>query len=216
MSWKKNCLKNCKLYAITDLKEEDPGIVKKIEGALRGGVDIIQLRSKALSDSVLLRLGKKILKLTQTHKKLFIVNDRVDLMLAMNADGVHLGQDDLPVGIARRLITNSEKIIGCSTHSLKQALEAERQGADYIGFGPIFGTPTKPHYQPIGLNDISGVVSKSKIPVFCIGGIDRNNIEQVLQAGANRIAVVRAVFSTPNPFSAAEDLKGIMEHASVN
>ncbi len=210
MSWKKECFRNFRLYAITDLKEEDPHILKKVTDALRGGIDVIQLRSKGLSDAYLLRLGRKIRKMTRKYKKLFIVNDRVDLMLAIDADGVHLGQEDLPISEARKLIGKAKKIIGRSTHSLKQAVEAECEGADYIGFGPVFATPTKPHYPTVGLKTIPKVMKQIQIPVVCIGGIDHSNIEQVVQAGARRVAVVRAIFSSSQPTLAAQTLKGFL------
>lgn len=208
MNWKKECFKNFKLYAITDLKEEDPKILDLVQRALAGGVDVIQLRSKALSDSALFRLGKKIRRLTERMKRLFIVNDRVDLMQVLDADGVHLGQTDLPVPAARHLIGNRDKWIGKSTHSLSQAIAAQKEGADYIGFGPIFGTPTKPTYPPIGLRSIRTVMKRVQIPVVCIGGIDESNVDSVIRAGAKRIAVVRAIFATEDPYQAAKELKG--------
>ena len=165
MSLKRKLLSDFKLYAITDLKGEDPEVIIKIQEALRGGVDVIQLRSKQMSDHSLIGLGKKIRQITKRMKKLFIVNDRIDLMLALNADGVHLGQDDFPIKMARSIIKDKSKIIGCSTHSLKQAGQAVQEGADYIGFGPIFETPTKPTYNPVGLNLIKTVIRKVKIPV---------------------------------------------------
>ena len=207
MNWKRKRLNDFKLYAITDLKDEDLEIMIKIKEALRGGADVIQLRSGHVSDYFLLTLGKKIRQITTQMKKLFIVNDRVDLMLALNADGVHLGQDDLPINVARKIIKDKSKFIGCSTHSLKQAMRAVKEGADYIGFGPIFETPTKPAYQPVGLDFIKKVIQKVKIPVVCIGGIDQSNTKAVVKAGANRLAVVRAIFSSPHPFHAARELK---------
>jgi thiamine-phosphate pyrophosphorylase len=251
MNSKRERLKHFRLYAITDLKEEDfvnlsfprkreskrsgfptlseknvkffpksaprvgasvkafgNDMLERIQAALRGGVDVLQLRSKTLSDRALLRLAKKLRVLTNRMKKLFIVNDRVDLMLASGADGVHLGQDDLPMTEARKLIRDRTKIIGRSTHSLSQALQAEREGADYIGFGPIFETPTKPAYPPVGLNSIREAASRIKIPVVCIGGIDASNVERVIRAGATRVAVVRAIFAASDPFQAAKELKG--------
>lgn len=210
MSWKRKLLNDFKLYAITDLKGEDPEILTKIKEALRGGVDVIQLRSKQMSDQALLALGKKIRQLTAPMKKLFIVNDRIDLMLALGADGVHLGQEDIPVKIAREMVKDKSKLIGCSTHSLKQAAAAVKEGADYIGFGPIFATPTKPDYPPVGFDLIKKVIQKSRIPVVCIGGINQSNTKAVAKAGANRIAVVRAIFSSEHPFHAARELKRMM------
>ena len=208
MNSKKRRLSNFKLYAITDLQAEDPQILKRIEGALRGGVDIVQLRSRHLSDRALFDLGKRIRVLTEQLKKLFIVNDRADLALAIDADGVHLGQEDLAIKFARKMMR--DKIIGCSTHTLKQALAAERAGADYIGFGPIFDTPTKPTYRAVGLEPIGEVVNRIQIPVVCIGGIDPSNVKKVIGVGANRIAVVRAIFSAADPYEAARSLKSEM------
>ena len=128
-------------------------------------------------------------------------------MIASDADGVHLGQDDLPIQTARKLIQRNDKFIGVSTHNVEQAAQAEKAGADYIGFGPIFTTPTKPTYNPIGLNLIKAVKQKIKIPFVCIGGIDHSNVESVIRAGAERIAAVRAIFNQPNPELAARQLK---------
>ena len=193
-----------------DLKAEDPNILLNITAALKGGVDIIQLRSKTLTDPALIRLGMNIRKATRKFKKLFIVNDRVDLMLAMDADGVHLGQHDVSIFTARKIIGNRDKIVGRSTHSMAQAIQAEREGADYIGFGPIFQTPTKPTYRPIGLSQIHEVMKCVRIPVVCVGGIDRSNVRKVMEAGAERVAVVRAIFSAKNAYQAAHELKGLI------
>ncbi|MBI1978266.1 MAG: thiamine phosphate synthase [Candidatus Omnitrophica bacterium] len=211
MNWKKERLRSARLYAITDLKTEDPLALKQISDALQGGVDIIQLRSKTLSDQALLRLGKKIRLMTHQLKKLLIVNDRPDLMLALDADGVHLGQEDLPITFVRKLIRDKNKIIGKSTHSLKQALQAQREGADYVGLGPIFGTPTKPTYSPIGVEVIRTVVKRIRIPVVCIGGIDETNARKVIKQGAERIAVVRAIFASEDAFRAAHQLRQLIE-----
>lgn len=206
MNWKKALLKNFRLYAITDLKSADSEIVAKIDQALAGGVDIVQLRSKVFSDRELFSLAVKIRKITAKRKKLFIINDRVDLMMLADADGVHLGQDDMPIHAARKIV-GKEKIIGISTHSIDQAIGAQKSGADYIGFGPLFETPTKPNYVPVGLSAVREVVRKITIPFVCIGGINETNIDQILKAGATRAAVVRAIFADPNPKEAARKLK---------
>lgn len=210
MNSKKEYLKNSRLYAVTDLKENAPQILQQVERALQGGVDIVQLRAKTLSARSLLEIGKKMRQLTRKLGKLLIVNDRVDLMLALEADGVHLGQEDIPIEAARKMIGTSGPIIGCSTHNLEQAVSAESKGADYIGFGPIFETPTKPTYRAVGLEAIPEVVKKIKIPIVFIGGIDRSNITQVVERGAKCVAVVRAVFSAPDPFENACELKGLL------
>jgi thiamine-phosphate pyrophosphorylase len=123
---------------------------------------------------------------------------------------VHLGQDDLPIAAARRLL-GAEGLIGRSTHILEQARSAQSEGADYIGFGPVFPTPTKPDYGSVGTAAIAPVMQDLRIPVVCIGGIDHSNRTTVLEAGAERVAVVRAVCAAPDPESAARDLKQILE-----
>jgi len=207
MSWRKELLKNFNLYAVTHLTAWDDTLPEKVEQALRAGVDVIQLRSKQLSDLELLKIGRIMRDLTDRYHKLFIVNDRVDLMLALDADGVHLGQDDLPTREARILMKNPDKLIGRSTHSLDQAIAAQQEGADYVGFGPIFSTPTKPTYAPIGLKQIEDVRQAIRIPFVCIGGIDHQTIEQVIKAGAERVAVVRAVFDQADVERATSQLK---------
>lgn len=210
MNLRKKLLRNFDLYAVTDLKTEDPDIFRKTQDALEGGVDVLQLRSKSLSDAVLLRIGEKLRVLTRQYERLMIVDDRPDLAEVLDADGVHLGQEDLPVQVARRIFRNPSRIVGKSTHSFDQALAAEREGADYIGFGPIYATPTKPDYVPLGLDPIREVHRRVGIPIVVIGGIDPTNVEQVLQAGARRIAVVRALWEAPDPFGAARQLKTLL------
>ncbi len=212
MNWKNRLLKNFKLYAVTDLRESDPHFLKKAEDALKGGVDILQLRSKTLKDGELIRLGLKLRAVTRKMRKLFIVNDRLDLAEILDADGVHLGQEDIPVAQARKILRGRFKIIGKSTHSLEQALEAEKEGVDYIGVGPVFSTPTKPLYEPVGIDLVSKVADSVRIPFVAIGGIDAENMEQVLEAGARRVAVVRAIWGNSNTFKAAQKLKEILNH----
>lgn len=209
MDWKEKVFKDFKLYAVTDLRSEAPDILRKIEQAYRGGTDIVQLRSKILSDAALIRLGLKIKKIAEKHRKLFFVNDRVDFALVTNADGVHLGQDDMSVRVARALaLRTGRKIwIGKSTHSLSQALEAIKEGADYIGVGPVFATPTKPHTKSVGLKFVKQAAARIRIPWVAIGGIDHGNIAAVTAAGATRVAVVRAIFAAKDPERAARELK---------
>lgn len=207
MNWRKKLLKSFSLYVITDLKRIDSDFLEKVERSLQGGVDILQLRSKVLSDSELVRVGLPLRELTLKHKKLFIVNDRVHIARAVNADGVHLGQEDAPVSVARKVLDDSSKIIGKSTHSLEQALEAQEEGVDYIGVGPVFSTPTKPGYPPVGLSLIQEVEKVIRIPFVVIGGIEADNIREVVRAGARRVAVVRAIFGQKDTFQAAKTLK---------
>lgn len=212
MNWKKSVFKNFKLYAVTDIEKEDPSVLEKVEAAYRGGADIVQLRSKNLSDKTLYQIGVGMRKIANRYRKLFFVNDRPDIAVAVEADGVHLGQDDLPIQEARRIVAQGRLFIGRSTHSLKQVLEAEKEGADYIGVGPIFKTPTKPSYKPVGLELIRQVSQKIKIPFVCIGGINQDNIESVLESGARRVAVVRAIFGATDVSSATKNLRKIIDN----
>lgn len=211
MNWKKTAFGNFKLYAITDLRAEDAEIFKKVEAAYRGGADIVQLRSKILTDGALYRVGVRFKKIAERHRKLFFLNDRPDLALAVGADGVHLGQDDLPIEGMRKILKGRDIFVGRSTHSLAQALAAVREGVDYIGVGPIFETPTKPAYPPVGTDLIRQVKRRVKIPFVCIGGIDENNLREVIEAGATRFAVVRAIFGAADVYPATANLRRIIE-----
>ncbi len=196
MRWQEKVFKGFRVYAVTDLKTSDPTILGRIEAAYRGGADIVQLRSKTCSDQELFRVGEKVRLLSRKYRRLYFVNDRLDLALATDADGLHVGQEDLPLSVIRRLMRNAGKtlFLGKSTHSLNQAIAAEKEKPDYIGVGPVFKTPTKKDYIPVGLELVEAVSRKMKIPWVAIGGIDEANIEQVLRAGARRCAFVRAIF----------------------
>ena len=213
MDWKKKFFADFCLYAVTDIKTESPDILKKIERAFCGGTDIVQLRSKVLSDGALIRLGSRVRKIARKHRKLFFINDRVDLAFAIGAVGVHLGQEDMPVRVARGLMkkAGAKLWIGKSTHSLKQALAAVSQGSDYIGVGPVFVTPTKPDAKSVGFRFVKQAAMKIRIPWVAIGGIDLGNIRDVIEAGATRVAVVRAIFAAQDPENAARKLKHQME-----
>ena len=209
MGWKEKVFKNFSLYAVTDLQSEGAEVLRKIEQAYRGGTDIVQLRSKMLSDAALIRLGLKIRKIATRQKKLFFINDRVDLALATGAEGVHLGQNDMPVCVARALARRAGRKlwIGRSTHSLSQALAAVKEGADYIGVGPVFATPTKPHAKSVGLKFVKQAAARIRIPWVAIGGIDLGNLQSARGAGATRVAVVRAIFAAKDPENAAREFK---------
>ena len=213
MDWKKKVFDDFHLYAVTDLKTESPDVLKEIEAAYRGGADIVQLRSKVLADAALIRLGLRIKRIAEKARKLFFVNDRMDLALAIGADGVHLGQEDMPVRVAHKLAYQAGRKVwvGKSTHSLKQALAAVSEGADYIGVGPVFATPTKPDMKSVGLRFVRQAAMKIRIPWVAIGGIDLGNIHDVIAAGAARVAVVRAIFAAQDPESAARKLKHQLE-----
>ena len=174
--------------------------------AIRGGADALQLRDKQAAARQLLDEAKRLLRVTRPAGIPLIINDRADVAAAAGADGVHLGQGDLPAGGARRLL-GPGALIGQSTHSLEQAIAARDELVDYIGWGPLFATPTKPDYGAIGLELIGRVTREARCPVVCIGGIDARTLDQVLEAGAACVAVVRAVCAAADPEAAARALK---------
>jgi len=201
-----------RLYVIIDRAATGTRPLAQIaHAAIRGGADVLQLRDKTASTKALLAEAAGLLRLTRAAGIPFIVNDRADIAHAVGADGVHLGQEDMPVAAARRLL-GPGRLIGKSTHTLEQARTAEDEGPDYIGVGPIFPTPTKPDYGHVGLGLITQVMQQVKVPAVCIGGIDADNLTQVLEAGAERIAVVRAVCAASSPEAAARRLKEALTH----
>jgi thiamine-phosphate pyrophosphorylase len=165
--------------------------VERVEAAIRGGVRIVQYRDKTADKARLYQTALKLRKLTRDAGALLIINDHADLAQAVEADGVHIGQDDMPIE-ALRAILPPKMIIGLSTHSRDQALDAVQRGADYIGCGPLFATPTKAHYQAVGLDLLDWVLKHVSIPVVAIGGIDLGNLHQVTALGATNVAMVRA------------------------
>ena len=181
-------------------------VIQVAAEAIAGGAQAIQLREKNWPVRQLLEVGKEIRKLTSDKKVLFIMNDRVDVAIAVDADGVHLGQDDMPFQEAKRIL-GPGKIIGLSTHSLEQAIEAQKLGADYIGVGPVYPTNSKADLSPIvGLDLVSRVSKNVTIPFVAIGGINKNNVEQVIKAGAPGIAVITAVTGAKDITGAAKEL----------
>jgi thiamine-phosphate pyrophosphorylase len=159
---------------------------------VEGGVDLIQLRGKGKSLRELAGYTAKLHEFTARSSTPLIVNDHAEIAKEVPVEGVHVGQDDDDVEVARQK-ARREIIVGKSTHSLEQALAAQREGADYIGFGPIFATPTKPDYAPIGLADIRRVHAQVSLPIFCIGGINIDNLQSVIDAGAKRVVMVSAL-----------------------
>lgn len=214
MRWNVISCADWQLYVIVDravLGTRDP--VEVASAAIRGGADVIQLRDKTGSDRRQLETARRLLPLTRAAGVPLIINDRPDLAYISDADGVHLGQDDLPIQETRRLL-GPDKLIGRSTHSLDQALAAQAEGANYIGVGPIFPTPTKPNYGSVGTELIKEVAPRIHLPFVCIGGIEPANLDQVIDAGAHCIAVVRAICATDTPESSARNLKQLLTQTS--
>lgn len=171
--------------------------------AVRGGVGAVQLREKEAGASRIIALARDVSRICREAGALFIINDRADIAAAVDADGVHLGQEDLPVEAARRILGRS-KLIGLSTRNVGQALDARARGADYIGVGPVFATPTKEGRPAAGLEFVRAVRDRVRIPFVAIGGIDLENCARVLRAGARRVAAVRALAGAPDVYRAAD------------
>jgi thiamine-phosphate pyrophosphorylase len=186
-------LSDCRLYGIVDFNyvegSDAAGTVKQM---LEGGVDLIQLRGKGKSLDELVDLAAELHQLTTKSSTPLIVNDHAEIVGRVPVEGVHVGQDDDSIEVARRK-AGRQILVGKSTHSLRQAIAAQREGADYIGFGPIFATPTKPDYAPIGLARIRQVHAEVSAPIFCIGGINIDNLQSVIDAGAKRVVMVSAL-----------------------
>ena len=186
-------LNDCRLYGVIDLGYvERRDAVRIVEQMIEGGVDLIQLRGKNKSIGELVELSKELHELTAKSATPLIVNDYAEVARSTPVEGVHVGQDDDPIEIVRQRVAR-DILVGKSTHSFEQALAAQREGADYIGFGPIFATPTKPDYPPIGLADIRRVHAEVGLPIFCIGGINIDNLQSVIGAGAKRVVMVSAL-----------------------
>ncbi len=202
------------LYVILDRAAiGDRDLLEVARQVIRGGADAIQLREKTASAHQLIDDASRLLRVTRPAHIPLLINDRVDVAVAAGADGVHVGQDDTPVSVVRSLL-GPDRIIGQSTHRLEQAINAEREGADYIALGPIFPTPTKPDYVSVGLDLIRQVNARVRKPVVCIGGIDQETLPSVLRAGARCVAVVRAVCSAKDPCTAAQALKRLLQRTS--
>ncbi len=182
--------------------------------ALAAGVRFFQYRNKSGARREIYETSLQLVLLARERGALFIVNDHADIALAVDADGVHLGQDDLPIEYARDLL-GSGKLIGVSTHSPEQAKAAEAGGADYIGFGPIFRTSTKDAGPVQGVEKIPVIKRVVSVPVFAIGGITNANVDQVISAGADGVAVVSAILSAPDKRSAAAEMLRKIENSKI-
>lgn len=189
---KKSLLKEIDFYLVTDSELSKKGTLSDVKAAIEAGCKIVQYREKAKSTKAMVCEASEIKEICG-DKAIFLVNDRIDVALAVDADGVHIGQDDMPIKIARKLI-GPDKLIGLSASSLEEAIEAEKAGADYVGLGPIFDTSTKKDAgKGIGSAKIKEVKAAIKIPIVAIGGINRENCESVIQNGADSLVAISSV-----------------------
>jgi len=206
-------LQRARLYFVTDVR---PGLEELLAAALAGGVDMVQLRDKSASDEELVRAAAVFRRLCDEHGALFWLNDRPDLVAACGADGVHVGQDDMPAADARRL-AGEEVLVGVSTHSPAQLDAALAAGdADQLSVGPVWETPTKEGRPAAGLDYVRHAARVAgERPWFAIGGIDLDNVREVIAAGASRVVVVRAIRDADDPEAAARSLRAALEEAEV-
>ncbi len=199
------------LYVIIDTPAlKGRSHVEVASQAIRGGAKVVQLRDKIQSKKELLPIAEQLKKLCAEHDVLFIMNDHFDLALAVDADGLHLGQDDLPVKVARKLLP-IDKILGRSTRTVDQAVAAESEGADYIAVGSMYPTPTKETAQVVGPERLRQIRQAVSLPLVAIGGINKDNAAEVMAAGADSLAVIRAVVQAEAPEEAARQLVDIVE-----
>lgn len=185
-------IQDARLYGIIDLGYVAPENVETMTAALcEGGVDVLQLRAKELAPTEVERLARRILPVTRDRAVPLVINDHLEVAASVGSEGVHVGQDDDAVAKARAVV-GAACFVGKSTHSLDQAIAAQAEGADYIGFGPLYATGTKPDYVPIGLEDIAEVHRRVSLPIFCIGGVNAARLDEIVSAGARRVVVVSA------------------------
>ena len=198
-----------RLYLVTEAGADVDALDRLLEAALRGGADLIQLRDKDAGEEALLAAAPAFRAAADRHGALFLINDRPDLVAACGADGVHVGQDDTPVEVARKQ-AGADAIVGLSTHSPAQLDAAHAAGAgrpDYVSVGPVWETPTKAGRPAAGLEYVGYAAEHATLPWFAIGGIDRDNVGAVAAAGAGRIVVVRAIRDAADPEAAAATLR---------
>jgi thiamine-phosphate pyrophosphorylase len=189
-----------KLYLITDRRQAKMPLPEAVRLALQGGVPAVQLREKDLPIRELLTLAQELRELTMKFGAMLFVNDRVDVAVAVGADGVHLGHQSMPADAARKIV-GSGMLIGVSTHSAQEAKDAEANGADFITYGPIFETPSKAQYgAPVGISTMNNVKNSISIPIYAVGGIESGNACQVIAAGADGVAMISSIL-------AADDIK---------
>jgi thiamine-phosphate pyrophosphorylase len=197
---RRQILTSARLYLVTSPAQD---LLPRVEAALQGGLTLVQYRDKQGNDTDRLEIAQKMCQLCHRYGALFILNDRVDLALAVDADGVHLGQQDISIALARQIL-GSQKIVGKSTTNPGEMEQALKEGADYIGVGPVYETPTKAGKAAAGLEYIHHATKTATVPWFAIGGIDGGNIIEVLQAGASSVAIVRAIMEAENPTHAVQ------------
>ena len=203
---KKDFLHRIRLYVLISSNITKKSVKETARLVIDGGADTVQLREKTISDSKFISLAREVRDITTKRGSLLIINDRVHVVRKVNADGIHLGQQDMSALEARNII-GDEKIIGVSTHSITQARQAQKDGADYIAIGPIYPTSTKDHEPSVGIEIIHEISEAVSIPIIAIGAITLENLDEVLKAGASRIAVCSAIIGSKDIYSSTRQFK---------
>ena len=199
-----NSLGSIDFYMVTDSSLTKNGIISDVENALRAGCRIVQYREKNKSTNEMIKEALQLKKIC-FGKATFLINDRIDVALAVDPDGVHIGQEDMDFKIVRKLF-GKDKIIGLTVHNIKEAVEAERIGLDYIGLAPIFETDTKENAQnPIGVEIIKKIRKKVNLPIVAVGGIDKENVKDVIRAGADSVVSIKAVLNSNDTYNEIKD-----------
>ena len=193
------------LYLVTDKSDDVEKFLKTIEEAIKGGVSVVQIREKTADTLDFYNLALKVKEITEKHDVPLIINDRVDVALAVDAEGVHVGQSDMPCDVTRALV-GPDKIVGVSAATIEEARKAESDGADYIGAGAVFPTATKDDAPKITKKDLKEIVESINIPVVAIGGITLNNAHELNDTGIAGLSVVSAIMSSENPKKSSEEL----------
>ena len=206
-------LDQSRLYVLIDADANETDFIETVIRLAQSDVDILQLRDRSVDDRTLLQRARLGTKLARDHGKLFIMNDRADLAVAADTDGVHVGQDELPAADARKIV-GANRLVGVSTHSIGEARAAEAAGADYIGCGPVFPGRTKKFDAYVGTLMLEQVAAEIAIPAFAIGGIDASNVDRVIGAGIRRVAVTGAIRDAEDPASAAAALRSALSQSA--
>ena len=212
---KKDFLHRIRLYVLISSNIAKKSVKETARLVIDGGADAVQLREKTISDSKFISLAREVRDITTKRGSLLIINDRVHVVRKVNADGIHLGQQDMSALEARNTI-GDEKIIGVSTHSITQARQAQKDGADYIAIGPIYPTSTKDHEPSVGIEIIHEISEAVSIPIIAIGAITLENLDEVLKAGASRIAVCSAIIGSKDIYSSTRQFKEKLGETKVH
>jgi thiamine-phosphate pyrophosphorylase len=203
-------LAQARLYLICGASPDASGLPDLLRDAIAGGVDVVQLREKELPDGELVSVARALLALSERVGALFVINDRPAVAHEVGADGVHVGQDDMPVEHVRELV-GPDMLIGLSTHAPEEIDAVDPAVVDYIGVGPVHATPTKPGRPAVGLELVRYAAAHAPVPFFAIGGLHAGNVAETLHAGAERVCVLRAIADAENPETAARSLRDILD-----